>query len=163
VLIAGDQVLPKISTNVGVWPNEPEADSLTWFLDGFSRFRRLPANALILPSHGFPFVGLHTRLDQLVAHHDARLNDMIAAIAHRGAEGATGWDMVPVLFPRHLDNNQIVFAFGETLAHLHCLETRARVKRVVIDGVSRFVALVDPHAQPPADDSDADVMDVGTA
>jgi glyoxylase-like metal-dependent hydrolase (beta-lactamase superfamily II) len=163
VLIAGDQVLPKISTNVGVWPNEPEADSLTWFLDGFSRFRRLPAGALVLPSHGFPFIGLHTRLDQLVAHHDARLNDMTAAIAHRGAEGATGWDMVPVLFPRHLDNNQVVFAFGETLAHLHCLETRARVKRVVVDGVYRFVAVVDPLAQPPADDSDADVMDVGTA
>ncbi len=162
VLIAGDQVLPKISTNVGVWPNEPQADALTWFLDGFSRFRRLPADALILPSHGFPFIGLHTRLDQLVSHHDARLNDMTAAIAHRGAEGATGWDMVPVLFPRHLDNNQIVFAFGETLAHLHCLETRARVKRVVADGVHRFVALVDPHAQPPADDSDTDVMDVGT-
>ena len=54
VLIAGDQVLPKISTNVGVWPNEPLADALTWFLDGFSRFRRLPADALVLPSHGFP-------------------------------------------------------------------------------------------------------------
>ena len=122
----------------------------------------VPADALILPSHGFPFIGLHTRLDQLVSHHDARLNDMTAAIAHRGAEGATGWDMVPVLFPRHLDNNQIVFAFGETLAHLHCLETRARVQRVVADGVHRFVALVDPHAQSPADDSDTDVMDVGT-
>src|SRR5215475_11382621 len=90
VLIAGDQVLPKISTNVGVWPNEPTADALTWFLDGFSRFRRLPANALVLPSHGFPFVGLHTRLDQLVAHHDARLNDMTAAIARTGNKGATG-------------------------------------------------------------------------
>ncbi|MBV8186114.1 MAG: MBL fold metallo-hydrolase, partial [Alphaproteobacteria bacterium] len=105
VLIAGDQVLPKISTNVGVWPNEPRADALTWFLDGFSRFRRLPANALVLPSHGFPFIGLHTRLDQLVAHHDARLGDIAAAIASRGEEGATAWDMVPVLFPRHLDNN----------------------------------------------------------
>ena len=162
VLIAGDQVLPKISTNVGVWPNEPQADALTWFLDGFSRFRRLPADALVLPSHGFPFVGLHTRLDQLVSHHDARLNDMADAIAQKGAAGATGWDMVPVLFPRHLDNNQVVFAFGETLAHLHCLETRARVKRTVVDGVYRFVALVD-SAQPPADDSDSDVMDIGTA
>ena len=161
VLIAGDQVLPKISTNVGIWPNEPLADALTWFLDGFSRFRRLPADALILPSHGFPFIGLHTRLDQLVAHHDARLNDMATAIARRGAEGATGWDMVPVLFPRHLDNNQIVFAFGETLAHLHCLETRARVKRTVVEGVHRFVALVDADSQPPADDSDTDVMDTG--
>jgi hypothetical protein len=69
--------------------------------------------------------------------------------------------MVPVLVPRHLDNNQIVFAFGETLAHLHCLETRARVKRVVEGGVHRFVALVDANAQPPADDSDAEVMDIG--
>src|SRR5215216_901302 len=49
--------------------NVPQADALTWFLDGFSRFRRLPADALILPSHGFPFIGLHTRLDQLVSHH----------------------------------------------------------------------------------------------
>ncbi len=161
VLIAGDQVLPKISTNVGVWPNEPRADALTWFLDGFSRFRRLPANALVLPSHGFPFIGLHTRLDQLVAHHDARMNEMAAAIAHRGAEGATGWDMVPVLFPRHLDNNQIVFAFAETLAHLHCLETRARVKREMVGGVHRFVSLADPGMEPPADDSDAVVMDIG--
>ena len=55
-----------------------------------------------------------------------------------------------------------MFAFGETLAHLHCLETRARVKRVVTaDGVHRFVALVDADSQPPADDSDTDVMDVG--
>jgi len=161
VLISGDQVLPKISTNVGVWPNEPLADALTWFLDGFSRFRRLPADALVLPSHGFPFVGMHTRLDQLVAHHDARLGEMTAAIARTGSKGATGWDMVPVLFPRHLDNNQIVFAFGETLAHLHCLETRKRAKRVVVDGVHRFVAQVDPYAEPPRDDSDSDVMDIG--
>ena len=110
----------------------------------------------------FPFVGLHTRLDQLVAHHDARLNDMTTAIARSGAEGATGWDMVPVLFPRHLDNNQIVFAFGETLAHLHCLETRARVKR---DRGRRRPPLRRPGrpGTSPADDSDADVMDTGAA
>jgi glyoxylase-like metal-dependent hydrolase (beta-lactamase superfamily II) len=162
VLIAGDQVLPKISTNVGVWPNEPFADALTWFLDGFSRFRRLPADALVLPSHGFPFVGMHTRLDQLVAHHDARLNEITAAIARTGPRGSTGWDMVPVLFPRHLDNNQVVFAFGETLAHLHCLEARARVKRIVVDGVHRFVALLDTSSS-PSDDSEAEMMDTGTA
>jgi hypothetical protein len=87
---------------------------------------------------------------------------MATAIAQRGAAGATGWDMVPVLFPRHLDNNQVVFAFGETLAHLHCLETRARVKRTNVDGVHRFVTLMDAGDLPPADDTDTDVMDVGT-
>jgi glyoxylase-like metal-dependent hydrolase (beta-lactamase superfamily II) len=162
VMIAGDQVLPKISTNVGVWPSEPMADALTWFLDGFSRFRRLPADALVLPSHGFPFIGLHTRLDQLVAHHDARLNEMTEAMARSGTLGVTGWDMVPVLFPRHLDNNQIVFAFGETLAHLHCLETRARARRVIVDGVHRFVAILDASTPSPADDTDTELMDVGT-
>ncbi|MBM3645486.1 MAG: MBL fold metallo-hydrolase [Alphaproteobacteria bacterium] len=162
VLIAGDQVLPKISTNVGVWPNEPFADSLTWFLDSFSRFRRLPADALVLPSHGFPFIGLHTRLDQLVAHHDDRLNDIAQAMTRAGAAGVTGWDMVPVLFPRHLDNNQIVFAFSETLAHLHCLETRARARRTIVDGVHRFVALVDPALGAGPDDA-IEMMDTGTA
>jgi hypothetical protein len=116
----------------------------------------------VLPSHGFPFIGLHTRLDQLVAHHDARLNEMTEAMARSGTLGVTGWDMVPVLFPRHLDNNQIVFAFGETLAHLHCLETRARARRVVVDGVHRFVALLDASTPSPADDTDTELMDVGT-
>jgi glyoxylase-like metal-dependent hydrolase (beta-lactamase superfamily II) len=161
VLISGDQVLPKISTNVGVWPNEPRADSLSWFLEGFTRFRDLPADALVLPSHGFPFTGLHTRLDQLVAHHDARLAEIAAATAARGEAGATAWDMVPTLFPRHLDNNQVVFAFAETLAHMHCLETRGIVaRRTGADGVHRFVAVMPVVSLVPPDDSD-DALEVG--
>jgi hypothetical protein len=153
-------VLPKISTNVGVWSNEPRADSLTWFLDGFARFRALPGDALVLPSHGFPFIGLHTRLDQLVAHHDARLAEIAAATATRGEAGATAWEMVPVLFPRHLDNNQVVFAFAETLAHMHCLETRGYVeRRTGTDGVHRFVIVKAVPAAVTLDD-DTEVFDV---
>src|SRR5258708_38418366 len=113
-------LIHKTRANAGFGQIELMPDALTWFLDGFSRFRRLPADALVLPSHGFPFIGLHTRLDQLVAHHDARLNEMTEAMARSGTLGVTGWDMVPVLVPRHLDNNQRVFAFGDTPAHLHC-------------------------------------------
>lgn len=160
VLISGDQVLPKISTNIGVWPNEPMADALTWFLTGFVRFRRLPADALVLPSHGFPFIGLHTRLDQLVAHHEARLAEMLAAIVGCGETGATCWQMVPVLFARHLDNNQVVFAFGETLAHLHCLESRGLVRRATTaQGVHQFVAAPLTDTVAPAEDA-VEVMDV---
>ncbi|HEX2886160.1 MBL fold metallo-hydrolase [Vineibacter terrae] len=160
VLISGDQVLPKISTNVGVWPNEPRADALSWFLDSFARFRALPSDALVLPSHGFPFVGLHTRLDQLIAHHDARLGEIAAAVAQRGEAGATAWDMVPTLFPRHLDNNQVVFAFAETLAHMHCLETRGHVtRRTGHDGVHRFV-FAKPVPPPTQRDDDSEVFDV---
>src|SRR5207302_633977 len=73
VLIAGDQVLPKITTNVSVWPERPAENPLRYYLDSLARFLRLPADTLILPSHGRPFRGLHHRLSTLVQHDDARL------------------------------------------------------------------------------------------
>mgnify|MGYP001378663275 CR=1 FL=1 len=138
VLIAGDQVLPKITTNVSVWPIEPMANSLQWFLDSIAKFRALPADTLVLPSHGLPFRGLHARIDQLVAHHDERLDALRSACAVD--EGRHGVELVPVLFPgKALDEHQFVFALGETLAHLHCLEGRLQAERLVgADGVHRF-------------------------
>src|SRR2546423_1595864 len=73
VLIAGDQVLPKITTNVSVWPERPHENPLRYYLDSLARFLTLPADTLVLPSHGLPFRGLHHRLSTLVQHHDARL------------------------------------------------------------------------------------------
>ena len=58
VLIAGDQVLPRISPNVSVWPSEPEANPLAEFISSLARFRDLPEDCLVLPSHGLPFRGL---------------------------------------------------------------------------------------------------------
>lgn len=68
--------------------------------------------------------------------------------------------MVPILFPRHLDNNQVVFAFAETLAHMHCLETRGHVeRRTGSDGVHRFV-IVKPMPTAAAPDEDTEVFDL---
>ncbi len=64
-LISGDMVLPRISTNVSVYDTEPEADSLTLFLDSLDKFLPLPEDTLVLPSHGKPFTGLHERVQQL--------------------------------------------------------------------------------------------------
>jgi glyoxylase-like metal-dependent hydrolase (beta-lactamase superfamily II) len=138
VLIAGDQVLPKITTNVSVWPIEPMANSLQWFLDSIEKFRTLPPDTLVLPSHGLPFRGLHRRLDQLVAHHDERLDVLRAACAIE--DGKHGVELTPTLFPgKVLDEHQFVFALGETLAHLHCLEGRGQAERLIgKDGVHRF-------------------------
>ena len=117
------------------------------------------------------------QLECLAAHVAGRGELPICVHCEQPVGPGQAWDRAHVTVPRafggksvgvghrkcnQLDNNQVVFAFGETLAHLHCLETRARVKRTVVDGVHRFVALVD-SAQPPADDSDSDVMDIGTA
>ena len=135
VLISGDQVLPKITTNVSVWPDQPLGNPLRLYLDSLRRFRPLPEDTLVLPSHGLPFRGLHRRLDYLRQHHDERLGETLDAIA----EPRTASDLVPVLFRRQLDTHQLGFAIGETLAHLHYLEAEGQAaRRIGEDGVHRF-------------------------
>ncbi|HEY7610829.1 MAG TPA: MBL fold metallo-hydrolase [Alphaproteobacteria bacterium] len=147
VLIAGDQILPRITPNIGVWATEPSADPLADYLQSLDRFRPLPEETLVLPSHGYPFTGLHLRLDQLAGHHEERLDALAAALdrhpksgATKATRGKTAVELIPVLFRQVLDNFQIGFAIGETLAHLACLEGRGRARRSEADGVVRFSA-----------------------
>jgi len=138
VLIAGDMVLPRISTNISVIEAEPEADPLPQFLASIERMRALPAETLVLPSHGKPFRGLHTRIDQLQAHHAERLADLMAAAREVPLSAA---DALPVLFRRTLDLHQTTFAMGEAIAHLNALWLGGRLTRQRgSDGVWRFSA-----------------------
>ena len=138
ILIAGDQVLPSISPNVSVWPSEPDADPLAEFLECLERLRALPADTLVLPSHGLPFRGLHARLDALAGHHAERLEETLAACAQAPA---SVMDLTRVLFRRALDTHQMGFAVGEALAHLNHLWRRGRLRRAAgTDGVLRFAA-----------------------
>ena len=123
VLIAGDQVLPRISPNVSVWPSEPAANPLAEFLSSLARFRELPEDCLVLPSHGPPFRGLRARIDQLVAHHEERL----AATLDACSAPATVVEVIPKLFDRPLDGHQLQFALGESLAHLNYLVDRGEL------------------------------------
>ena len=135
VLISGDQVLPRITTNVSVWPERPRENPLHYYLDSLAKFRALDDAALVLPSHGLPFRGLHARLDALVQHHAARLTEAADALV----EPRTGAELIPILFRRELDAHQLGFAIGETLAHLNFLEAEGRAARLVgADGVQRF-------------------------
>jgi glyoxylase-like metal-dependent hydrolase (beta-lactamase superfamily II) len=139
LLISGDQVLPRITTNVSVWPSEPEADPLAKYLGSLDLFRPLPADTLVLPSHDRVFTGLHARLDMLKRHHDERLDAVAAACKAKPVAAA---QLIVLLFPgRELDTHQMGFAMGETLAHLHYLEGLGRLRREVDrDGVIRFAA-----------------------
>jgi glyoxylase-like metal-dependent hydrolase (beta-lactamase superfamily II) len=139
VLISGDMVLPRISTNVSVIDLEPEADPLPLYLGSLDRMRPLPADTLVLPSHGKPFRGLHARIDQLHAHHAERLDEVLAACA---AAPCSATDILPVLFKRALDLHQTTFAMGEAVAHLHALWHAGRLSRARdAAGVWRFSAV----------------------
>jgi glyoxylase-like metal-dependent hydrolase (beta-lactamase superfamily II) len=135
LLIAADQVLPKITPNVAVQHPEPMANPLALFLRGLERLRYLPDATLVLPSHGMPFRGLGARLDQMTAHHEARLAEVLEACAVPRCT----LDIVGVLFRPDLDIHQLGFAMGEALAHLRFLEAAGRLARTTdADGVIRF-------------------------
>lgn len=136
VMISGDMVLPRISTNISVIDLEPEADPLALYLASLARLRSLPATTRVLPSHGRPFTGLHTRIDQLDAHHDARLAEVMAACTEAPCHAT---DILAVMFKRPLDLHQTTFAMGESIAHLNALWHAGRLSRQRgADGVWRF-------------------------
>ena len=136
LLISGDMVLPRISTNVSVIDLEPEADPLPMYLASIDRFLPLADDTLVLPSHGRPFRGLHERIRQLHQHHDERFAEVLAACAMAPQSAA---DLLPVLFKRPLDLHQTTFAMGEAIAHLHALQGRGQLTaQQGADGVLRF-------------------------
>lgn len=138
VLIGGDMMLPRISTNVSVYEQEPESNPLRQFLGSIDKFRALDAQTLTLPAHGKPFTGLHRRIEQLHEHHRDRLAEVMTACSDKPCSAA---DMVPVLFKRALDLHQTTFAMGESIAHLHLLWFDGRLRRTLgEDGVYRFTA-----------------------
>jgi glyoxylase-like metal-dependent hydrolase (beta-lactamase superfamily II) len=137
ILIAGDMVLPRISTNVSVFALEPLGNPLRLYLDSLEKFGDLPQDTLVLPAHGKPFRGLHTRIRQLKDHHAARLAEVITACVTPKSAA----DIVPLMFRRPLDTHQLSFALGEALAHLHLLWKEGKLRRQEgPDGVLRFVA-----------------------
>lgn len=125
LLISGDQVLPRITTNVSVWYTEPDGDPLRLFLASLERYRPLPPDVFVLPSHDRPFTGLHDRLDALAAHHRDRLDETLAHCE----QPRTAMELVPVLFRRALDDHQLAFAMGEALAHLNLLAADGSLRR----------------------------------
>ena len=136
VLISGDMVLPRISTNISVYDSEPEADPLRLFLESIDKYLPLPADTLTLPSHGKPFYGLHTRIGQLHDHHRDRLAEVIDACREKPC---SAHDILPVMFRRKLDLHQTTFAMGEAIAHLHKLWLEGTLTRQLdSEGVYRF-------------------------
>ena len=142
VLISGDQVLPRITSNVSVWPTEPDADPLAEWLASIERLRAIPDDTLVLPAHGAPFRRLHARLDQLEADHRAKLDALLVRLAEAPAAATACFE---TLFSRPIGPSEMQLATGEALAHLHWLARRGLVETRVEKGVCRFAARAGRH------------------
>ncbi len=129
ILISGDQVIPRITSNVSVMGGEPEANPLKEWLASHERFLEiLPADALVLPAHNAPFTGLHARLRHLIEHHEEHLLALEEACVD---SAPTAMELLPVLFKRPLDKNSIGLAVGECIAHLNYLLQRGQLAREI--------------------------------
>ena len=160
VLISGDQVLPVITSNVSVFPHEPEANPLKAWLESHERFLDLPADTLVLPAHNLPFVGVRERLRSLIDHHA----DRMLAIEEHCTQPRKAVELIPVLFKRDLNFMGTMMALGEVIAHLHHLMHHRRIERTLHeDGIYRFT-LIDPslpqrvHPQGRMDPDDEPMM-----
>ncbi|MEM7238273.1 MAG: MBL fold metallo-hydrolase [Pseudomonadota bacterium] len=126
VLIAGDQVLPGISPNIGVYPTEPDADPLAGWLETCRRFDGLAMDQLVLPGHKLPFRGLKFRLGQLIENHVQALDRIDAALADGPM---TALQMMPAIFRRSIEESQVGLALVEAVAHANHLLHAGRAKR----------------------------------
>jgi glyoxylase-like metal-dependent hydrolase (beta-lactamase superfamily II) len=139
VVISGDQVLPRISSNVSVFPTEPDADPLGDWMASIEHLRRqLGEQLLVLPAHGEPFTGLHARLDRLAAGHARGLQRLKRSLGD-GPKRAI--DVFGALFARRIDagSELLGLATGESLAHLnHLLARGEAVATLAEDGVRRY-------------------------
>ena len=131
ILIAGDQVLPRISPNVSLGVTEPGADPLGEWFASIAKLKTLPHDLLVLPGHGDPFTGLHTRLDAMDREHRERLDELAIFLA----EPRRATDCFSRLFRRAIGPDMLGMATGEALAHLRRLEVERRAVREIVDGV----------------------------
>ncbi|MVV49697.1 MBL fold metallo-hydrolase [Pseudomonas sp. PB120] len=125
LLISGDQVLPRISSNVSVQATEPRADPLDDWLQSVANLKqRVPDDVLVLPAHDDPFLRLHARLDHLDSSHRRAL-DRLQVLLVEGPKRAV--DVFPALFSKKIKGDLLSLATGESLANLNYLVERGSV------------------------------------
>ena len=136
ILISGDQVLPTISSNISVMLQREDRNPLRSYLASLDELRALPADTLVLPSHGKPFFGLHQRIDDLKSHHHEQLGKLI----HACNTPKTAFELLPTMFKRELAGMHFFLALGEAVAHLELLAFEQKLRREESRGVMRYVA-----------------------
>lgn len=118
LVLGGDQLLPGISANIGVYPTEPEADPLADWLNSCARFQPLATDTqLVLPGHKLPFTGLPLRLGQMIDNHHGALQRLRAHLS----QPRTAQNCFAPLFKRTIGPAEYGLALAEAVAHLNHL------------------------------------------
>lgn len=137
LLIGGDQLLPRITSNVMVNAFEPEGNPLALWFESLDRLEACSPSTLVLPSHQSVFRGLHARVRQLRAHHGRQFEELRRAVAARGE--CTAFEAMSELFPHLRSAADDGLALGETVAHLSWLRYRGVLeRRLESDGAHRY-------------------------
>ncbi|MGY6634520.1 MAG: MBL fold metallo-hydrolase [Alkalilacustris sp.] len=138
LVLGGDQLLPGISPNLGVYPTEPEADPVAEWLASCERLASFAReDQLVLPGHKLPFTGLPLRLAQLIDNHHGALSRLRAHLV----EPHTAVGCFPALFKRPIGAGELTLALVEAVAHLNHLERLGQARwRQDTDGVRLWQA-----------------------
>ena len=124
--LTGDQLLPNISSNVSVWPTEPEGNPLEDWIQSCHKLKQaFPEDIFIAPAHGIPFRGAHKRLSKLIEHHEKALD----RLAEHCRTPRLATEVYSVLFRREINDSNRIMAVGESVAHLNCLKARGIISR----------------------------------
>lgn len=130
LLISGDQVLPRITSNVSLFEDDTDANPLEEYLSSLKHIGTLPETTEVLPSHGRVFRGLQHRISEIENSHRER-NEKILAICSKPVSTKV---MIEKIFERELDDLNWMLAFGETLAHIRYLEKQGRIRTFLNEG-----------------------------
>ena len=135
LILAGDQIIPGISSNIGVYPSEPDANPLAEWLESCHRLRAMAGGQLVLPGHKLPFRGAAFRLTQLIENHESALARIIEALADGPRTAA---QLFTPVFKREITGSQYGLALAESVAHMNYLHQTGLVRRQTVDGVWHF-------------------------
>jgi len=139
VLISGDHVLPKISSNISVLHTEPDENPMAdWYTSLRKLKKMVPDDVLVLPSHNLCFRGLHARIDYLLNSQDRTLERLQTALQ----QPKRAVDVFCTLFGREIgeaDASTLRMATGESIACLNYLLHSGSVKKELrSDGVAWY-------------------------
>ncbi len=126
LVIGGDQLLPTISPNLGVYATEPDADPVGEWLEACERLRpHATESQLVLPGHKLPFTGLPERMRQLIDNHHGALGRLIELLK----DPHIAVDCFATLFMRKIGPDEYGLALVETMAHLNHLRKLGKADR----------------------------------